>query len=106
MQSLKHIVLTATIGLVLLISPACNKLPAQVKSDAPAQAEFATPEEAAAALFLAFKTDDLEKIQAIFGREGMEAAASGDPVADRHDREVIDARDGTVLVVGAARHGR
>lgn len=89
MQSLKYVVLTATLGLVLLILPACNKLPAQATSDAPAQAEFATPEEAAAMLYQAFKTDDLEKIQAIFGREGMEAAASGDPVADRHDREVI-----------------
>jgi hypothetical protein len=31
----------------------------------------------------------MEKIQAIFGREGVEAVASGDPVSDRHDREVI-----------------
>ena len=28
-------------------------------------------------------------MQAIFGREWMEAAASGDPVADQHDREVV-----------------
>jgi len=28
-------------------------------------------------------------MQAIFGRQWMEAAASGDPVADRHDREVV-----------------
>ena len=28
-------------------------------------------------------------MQAIFGREGMEAVASGDPVADRYDRQVV-----------------
>jgi hypothetical protein len=81
MRSLKHVVPVALIGLAILFAPACNKPSAQAK--------FATPEEAAAALHLAFKTQDTEKMQAIFGREGMEACASGDPVADRHDREVI-----------------
>ena len=69
------------LGLATLIAPACNRPPAQAK--------FATPEEAAVALHQAFKTEDLEKIRAIFGREGIEAVASGDPVSDRHDREVI-----------------
>jgi hypothetical protein len=69
------------LGLAILFAPACNRPPAQAK--------FATPEEAAAALLQALKTEDLGKMQAIFGREGMEAAASGDPVSDRHDREVI-----------------
>jgi hypothetical protein len=41
------------------------------------------------ALLQALKTQDLERMKIIFGREGMEAVASGDPVADRHDREVI-----------------
>ena len=81
MRSLKHVVPVAVLGLAILFASACKK--------APAQATFATPEDAAAALLQAFKTEDLGKMQAIFGREGMEAAASGDPVADRHDREVI-----------------
>ena len=71
----------AVLGLVILLVPGCNQ--------APAQAKFATPEEAAAALQQALKAEDLEKMQAIFGREWMEAAASGDPVADQHDREVV-----------------
>ena len=81
MRSLKHVVPLAVLGLAILFAPACNR--------PPAQARFATPEEAAAALLQALKTEDLGKMQAIFGREGMEAVASGDPVSDRHDREVI-----------------
>ena len=81
MRSLKHVVPFAVLGLGVLLAPAC--------STPPAQARFATPEEAAAALLQALKAEDLEKMQAIFGREGMEAVASGDPVSDRNDREVI-----------------
>jgi len=81
MRSLKHVVPVAVLGLAILFAPACNRPPAQTK--------FATPEEAAAALLQALKTEDLGKMQAIFGREGIEAVASGDPVSDRHDREVI-----------------
>jgi hypothetical protein len=78
---LKHVVPVAMLGLITLVAPGCNK--------APSQARFATPEAAAAALQQAFKTQDMEKVQAIFGREGVEAVASGDPVSDRQDREVI-----------------
>jgi hypothetical protein len=81
MQSLKHVVPQAVLGLAILFAPACNR--------APEQATFATPDEAAAALLQALKTDSPAKMQEIFGREGMEAVASGDPVSDRHDREVI-----------------
>ena len=81
MRSLKHVVPFAVLGLGVLLAPAC--------STPPAQARFATPEEAAAALLQALKAEDLEKMKAIFGREGMEAVASGDPVSDRNDREVI-----------------
>jgi len=81
MRFLKHVVSVATLGLVILLAPGCNQTPSQ--------AQFATPEAAAEALLQAFKTQDPEKLNAIFGREGMEAVASGDPVADRQDREVI-----------------
>ncbi len=69
------------LGLIILIAPGCNK--------APSQAKFATPEEAAAALQQALKAETLEKMQAIFGREWIEASASGDPIADQHDRQVL-----------------
>jgi len=81
MRSLKNVVLLAVLGLAALFAPACNMPPAQAK--------FATPNEAAAALLQALKAEDLGKMQAIFGREGMDAVASGDPVSDRNDREVI-----------------
>jgi len=69
------------LGLAILFAPACGK--------SPAQTEFATPDEAAAALHQALKAENTEKMQAIFGREWIEAAASGDPISDRHDREVV-----------------
>ena len=72
MRSVKHVVLMAMLGLVILFAPAGNK--------ASAQAKFATPDEAAVALHQALKAENLEQMQAIFGREWMEAAASGDPV--------------------------
>ena len=80
MRSLKNLVSLAMIGLAILFGGVCNK--------ALAQAKFATPEDAAAALYQALKAENREKMQAIFGREWMEAAASGDPVSDQHDREV------------------
>ena len=77
----KHVVPVAALGLVLLIAAACHQ--------ASSQANFATPDEAAAALQAALKADNLDRMQAIFGREWMESSASGDAVADQHDREVV-----------------
>jgi hypothetical protein len=81
MRSLKRVVPIAVLGLGFLCVPSCTKTPAQTK--------FATPDEAATALLQALKTDNLEKLQAIFGRDALEASASGDPVSDRRDREVL-----------------
>ena len=72
---------TVMLGLAILFSPAGNRAAAQTK--------FATPEAAAAALQQALKADNQEKMQAIFGSEWMKSSASGDPVADQHDREVV-----------------
>jgi hypothetical protein len=69
------------LGCVILLAPACNTVSSRAK--------FATPDQAAGALQEAFRTQDMEKLQTIFGRAGMEAVASGDPVSDRNDREVI-----------------
>jgi len=81
MQSLKLVVPVAVLGLAILFAPACNK--------APAQADFATPDEAARALLQALHADNMEKLRAIFGPDAMQAVASGDQTSDRLDREVI-----------------
>jgi hypothetical protein len=79
--SLKHVVAAILLGLSALVAPGCQT--------ASSQTRFATPDEAAGTLQKALKSGDTQQLQAIFGREGMEAVASGDPVADRNDREVI-----------------
>ena len=61
----KHAVPVIMLGLVILVGGLGGKTTSRAK--------FATPDEAATALQQAFKTEDLEKMQAIFGREGMEA---------------------------------
>ena len=81
MKALKHFMGTVMLGLAILFSPTGNRAAAQTK--------FATPEAAAAALQQALKAGNQEKMQAIFGREWMKSSASGDPVADQHDREVV-----------------
>jgi hypothetical protein len=47
-----------------------------------AQASFALPEEAVSALIAAVRTEGSEALVSIFGPEGADLAASGDPVAD------------------------
>ena len=81
MRSLKFIVIVAMLGLAILFAAACSQHAVQAK--------FASPQEAAVALHQALKAETPEKLQAIFGREWMEAAGSGDPVSDQHDREVV-----------------
>ena len=81
MRSLKFIVIVAMLGLAILFAASCSQHAVQAK--------FASPQEAAVALHQALKAETPEKLQAIFGREWMEAAESGDPVSDQHDREVV-----------------
>ena len=62
MRSLqKHILTGATLGLIILAVPACTHTQSQ--------ATFATPEAAAGALHQALQTQDMEELEAIFGRE-------------------------------------
>ena len=75
--------LAAVLGLTLCLSAACAPAPA------PDRMRFATPDEAAAALLQAFETNNAEELKAIFGPTVQEDLSSGDPVSDRHDREVI-----------------
>ncbi len=58
-------------------------------AEAQTQAKFANPDEAASALLQALKADDTGRLQAIFGPQATQTAASGDPASDRNDRQVI-----------------
>lgn len=81
----------------------------------PAQASFATPEEAVAALVAAAEREDVSALHAILGRGTAELVSSGDPVADRHARDaflsryharhelLVDGPNDQVLVVGEDR---
>jgi Protein of unknown function (DUF2950) len=80
MSSLKY-GLVITMSLALAFVPACSK--------GPSQTEFATPDEAANALLKALKADSVDSLRAIFGRDAMIAAGSGDAVSDRQDRELV-----------------
>ncbi len=81
MQTLKCAVSLAVVGLATVLGPGCSRAAAQEK--------FATPEAAAAALHQALNASTLEPMKSIFGGAWIESAASGDPVADQHDREVL-----------------
>jgi hypothetical protein len=50
---------------------------------------FDTPDDAAKAVLEAFQMNDLEEMKAIFGADAEKDLSSGDPVADRQDRETI-----------------
>src|SRR5437763_12203163 len=71
----------ALVVAALLLGQSCSRTSTQLK--------FATPEDAAKALMQALKTDNTEQIAAIFGRDTVEAVASGDAVSDKQDRAVV-----------------
>ena len=71
MRSLKFIVIVAMLGLAILFAASCSQHAVQAK--------FASPQEAAVALHQALKAETPEKLQAIFGREWMEAAGLPNP---------------------------
>ncbi|HXW73868.1 MAG TPA: DUF2950 domain-containing protein [Steroidobacteraceae bacterium] len=58
----------------------------------PAQASFATPEEAVSALIAAAERQDVGALHAILGRGTAELVSSGDPVADRQARDAFLSR--------------
>ena len=77
----QHHFMPALAVAALLLGPSCSRTSTQSK--------FATPDDAAKALMQALKTDNMEQITAIFGREALEAVASGDAVSDKQDRDVV-----------------
>jgi len=80
-------ILPAALGLMLLLLPACASAPAP--EPAPDRTTFAAPDEAAKALINALKANDAQQLKAIFGPFVEKDLSSGDPVSDRHDREVM-----------------
>ncbi len=81
MRILNRVTAAAALGAALMFAAA--------GTEAQTQAKFANPDEAAKALLQALKTNDLAGLQTLFGRGAMEKVASGDPVSDRNDRDVI-----------------
>ena len=75
--------LAAAVVLMVLLLPACAPAPA------PDRKSFATPDEAAKALLKGIKANNTEELKAIFGPNVEKDLSSGDPVSDRHDRDVI-----------------
>lgn len=53
------------------------------------QTAFSSPQRAAEALERAAREDDIEALEALFGPDARDVFSSGDPVADRHSREVF-----------------
>jgi hypothetical protein len=73
--------------LVLLAGLVALPAAARQSNQVGVQLSFATPEEAVQALLLAVRADDIGKLTAIFGPEAEGLITSGDPVADRNDRD-------------------
>ena len=63
----------------------CNTAPPEGLN----QTVFSSPEIAVKALAAAARSGDTDALLAIFGPEGKDVLSSGDPVADRHNREVV-----------------
>jgi len=80
-----HRILPAVLGLMLLLLPAC----AQAPEPSHDRTTFANPDEAAKALMKGIKANNTEELKAIFGPFVEKDLSSGDPVSDRHDREVM-----------------
>jgi hypothetical protein len=76
-------ILTAVLGSMLFLLPACAAAPA------PDRTRFDTPDEAAKALLSGLKTNNADELKAIFGPNAEKDLSSGDPVSDRHDRQAM-----------------
>jgi hypothetical protein len=73
--------LTATLALMAALF-ACNKSE-KAAAEKSVQKTFASPEDAAAALFDAAKSDDRNAVLALFGPDGNTVVFSGDAVKDK-----------------------
>src|SRR5215831_10366440 len=67
----------------------CAKTEKAAEKKAGEQRTFASPSDAGSALVEAAKADDQNTLLAIFGPEGKQLLASGDPVKDKNVREMF-----------------
>ena len=81
-----HLLMLGATALICAFALGCGGAPTQST-----QKMFATPEDAVKAVAEAVKTGNQEEFKAIFGPNTEEVLTSGDPVADRQNREVIAA---------------
>ena len=85
-QSSRVVALTVPfLAAFLALANGCATTPPEHQN----QKAFASPESAVEALTAAARTGDTAEMLAIFGPEGQEILSSGDPVADRMNREVF-----------------
>ena len=76
------------LGLMILAASFASFTVQHAAAQQASQRTFDSPGKAAVALFDAAKTEDMNALMQIFGPEGRELLASGDPVEDRNNREL------------------
>lgn len=86
------LVLTMLLAVLAALSGCAKPAHKTAARVAPAQASFATPEEAVSTLISAAERQDVSALNEILGRGTAELVSSGDAVADRHAREAFLAR--------------
>lgn len=77
------------LGLMILVASLSFTVQDAAAQQAASQRTFDSPDKAVAALFDAAKSGDTNALAQIFGPESKELLASGDPVADKENRELI-----------------
>lgn len=76
---------------VVLAADAPAKMPTKAQVQATKQLTFASPDDAAKALYAAMKSEDLLKIYAVLGPGSGALIYTGDKVADQRTRDLFDA---------------
>src|SRR5215472_12164585 len=77
------------LGLMILLASFASFTVQHAAAQQATQRTFDSPGKAAAAMFDAAKTGDTNTLMQIFGPESKEVLASGDPVADKDNRELV-----------------
>src|SRR5436190_5836023 len=87
-QNTNKQLLTLFWGIVFAASLATVSF-SQVAAQATSQKTFDTPAKAAESMYRAAKAGDTNELLMIFGPQSKELLSSGDPVADKNDRDQI-----------------
>jgi hypothetical protein len=77
------------LGLMILVASFTSFAVEHAAAQQTTQTTFESPDKAATAMFDAAKTGDTNALTQIFGPDSKELLASGDPVADKNNREQI-----------------